>query len=340
MIRSTTVGTLKAYRSSLNNSFTKLNSSRNTVLTQRNFNSYAEDPAAAAQSFQLRRSRMNVESQYDVADSVYRKYQSGWSSLETMVNTVDNETKNSIKQAALAALNDPTGDARRSLGKELDELADTLVQTMNSKYGENFIFAGADGQTVPFTWEDDKLCYRGLQVDDPANADKLKYLSGEAYYVDIGLGFKENEKDQLITSSGFNAALHGINFLGYGTDDEGDPKNLITLVKQMAQICKSGEGQLSKDDWNELDRLTGKLEDASSYLHTMHDDMDAATTKLKNNLGLLEDNFYTLQEQYSGLEDVDMAEAITSFVWAQYCYNAALKVGNSVLGQSLMDYMN
>ena len=54
---------------------------------------------------------------------------------------------------------------------------------------------------------------------------------------------------------------------------------------------------------------------------------------------LLEDNFYNLQEQYSDIEDVDMADAITSLVWAQYCYNAALKVGNSILSESLMDYL-
>ena len=59
----------------------------------------------------------------------------------------------------------------------------------------------------------------------------------------------------------------------------------------------------------------------------------------ENNVELLEDNFYNLQEQYADIEDVDMADALTSFVWAQYCYNAALKVGNSVLSESLMDYL-
>ena len=59
----------------------------------------------------------------------------------------------------------------------------------------------------------------------------------------------------------------------------------------------------------------------------------------KSNVELLEDNFYNLQEQYADIEDVDMADALTSFVWAQYCYNAALKVGNSVLSESLMDYL-
>lgn len=67
--------------------------------------------------------------------------------------------------------------------------------------------------------------------------------------------------------------------------------------------------------------------------------MSAGTQKLENNVELLEDNFYNLQEQYSDIEDVDMADAITSFLWAQYCYNAALKVGNSILSESLMDYL-
>ena len=35
-----------------------------------------------------------------------------------------------------------------------------------------------------------------------------------------------------------------------------------------------------------------------------------------------------------------MADAISAFLWAQYSYNAALKVGNSILGQSLMDYLS
>ena len=47
-----------------------------------------------------------------------------------------------------------------------------------------------------------------------------------------------------------------------------------------------------------------------------------------------------LNEQILEIEQVDMADAITEFSWAQYCYNAALKVGNSILSQSLIDYMS
>ena len=45
MIRATTGGVLRGYRTNLTKSFVTLNKARETVLTQRNFNSYAENPA-------------------------------------------------------------------------------------------------------------------------------------------------------------------------------------------------------------------------------------------------------------------------------------------------------
>ena len=136
--------------------------------------------------------------------------------------------------------------------------------------------------------------------------------------------------------------MNGLTFLGYGLDEDGDPKNIYSLVQKMKDIAervKDGENWTDAD-YDEFKNLVGKMEIASSEFKVEYTNMDAGTTKLKNNLALLEDNFYNLQEQYSALEDVDMADAITSFVWAQYCYNAALKAGNSVLSESLMDYLN
>lgn len=435
MIRATTIGVLKNYRYGLNNSFTKLNDARTTVQTHRNFNSFAEDPSAAALSFQLRRARMTVESQKTVCDTTHRRFQTAWASLDTVVKRVDGANLNSIKEADLRALNGPVGDAVSALGEELDILADTIVQVMNDKYGDDFLFSGADGQTVPFTWgENGELCYRGIPVDsavpeivmengaprtvdqagnldpngqyyiqsdsistmkaadftamdaadqpqvmkdaagnpvkvdekgnfDPAgeyvmvttniktmskedyekekcNAEKLRYLSeDEKLFQDIGLGNKEDENDKLISSTAFDATLQGINFLGYGKDADGDPKNIVSLVKQMAKICKNADGPLSGSEWEELNRLVGKTEDASDVLHKQHVNVDARTTKLQNNLDLLTGNRDTLTEQYAEIEDVDDADAISAFIWAQYSYNAALRVGNSVLSQSLMDYM-
>ena len=441
MIRATTGGVLKSYRRNLMNSFIARNKAQDTVLTQRNFNSYAEDPTAAARAFKLRKARMTVQSQYSVCTDTHKKFQTGWSSLEGISKLIDTETAEPMKTltgTTLSMLNDPTGDAREQLTKVLDQISQTIVQNLNQKYGENFIFSGADGHNVPFEIKDDKLYYRGVPVDaavpnvvmdggapmgidpatglvdangttyvkdpasslvkrstfdamDPADqpkilkqnanpgdpqrfnengvpdpngeyylnldqaetmtkeeyetavsdAEKLKYLMNEKQFVDIGLGFQENENGQLIESSAYNAALNGLTFIGYGLDADGDPKNIYSLVQKMKEISsrvKDGENW-TDEDYDEFDGLVKKLERASSEFKTEFTNMSAGTQKLENNVELLEDNFYNLQEQYADIEDVDMADAITSFVWAQYCYNAALKVGNSVLSESLMDYL-
>lgn len=445
MIRATTGGVLKSYRRNLMNSFISVNKSRDTVLTQRNFNSYAEDPVAAARAFKLRKARMNVESQYSVCTDVHRKFQTGWSSLESINKLIDTETAEPMKTlsgTSLSMLNDPSGDAREQLTKALDQISQTIIQNLNQKYGENFIFSGADGHNVPFEIKDDKLYYRDVSVDaavpnviknggapmginpatglvdaagttyvkNPASAlikrsdfdniiindptatqpqilkknavpgepqrfnekgqpddngdyylnldqaetmtqqeyetavndvKKLEYLMNEKQFVDIGLGFQENENGKLIESSAYNAALNGLTFIGYGLDADGDPKNIYSLVQKMKEIgarVKNGENWTDAD-YEEFNGLVKKLERASSEFKTEFTNMGAGTQKLENNVELLEDNFYNLQEQYSDIEDVDMADAITSFIWAQYCYNAALKVGNSVLSESLMDYL-
>lgn len=519
MIRATTGGVLKSYRANLMNSFIGQNKARDTVLSQRVFNSYADDPAAAAKAFRLRKSRMTVESQYTICNGAISKYQSAFTSLDTIDKLID--TKNgtemsTLKDTTLQMLNDPKGEARTQLTKALDQLSETIVQNMNQKYADNFIFAGADGHNVPFEVKDNKLYYRGVWVDaaepnvckigddpilvdengkvnvdqpfgtttatgnyylktdnltpiskeeyaklysipnvvqdanglpvrygpdgtqippldpdvepethdiyyqradengDPLDppefittdqyneevarandppqrlegvnnagdtvlveadengvptpggdyyllvegepqaisetdynaekleAEKLKFLAGEKQFVDIGLGFQEDENGNLIESSGFNVALNGLTFLGYGKDADGDPKNIYSLVQEMRKIADSVpvEGLWPTDTYEQFRGLVLKLEDASSEFKTQFIDHTASTTKLENNAKLLENNHDTLQLQYSELEDVDMADAITSFLWASYCYNAALKMGNSVLSESLMDYLS
>ena len=78
---------------------------------------------------------------------------------------------------------------------------------------------------------------------------------------------------------------------------------------------------------------------AATTLTNKHTELDARASFLKSNQEQLQHNSYTLQEQIIDIEDVDPADAITSYSWAQYCYNAALKVGNSILSESLMDFL-
>jgi len=351
---------MKNYRVNLNNSTLRLNSARNTVLTERNFNSYAEDPSAAAQSFQLRRSFQQVDSQLSVSEAVTRKFNTAYSAMDNVVMLVDNTSSGSALSAVIAGASDPTGSGRTALGQELLQLADSIVETMNCKYGDHFVFSGADGLDVAFTWkgegEDRQLLFRGIPVDvaydedtpasdDSKNYATLEYISTqENRFVDIGIGLKEDEvSGNLIETSAFDSVLQGINALGFGTDEDGDPKNIASIIYQMGTIlsnCQEETGVwATPEDGEKFRRLIEKFNDSATELKKNHVNLTTKADYLAKNQALLEDTAYTLNEQILEIEQCDLADAITSFSWAQYCYNAALKMGNSILSESLMDYV-
>lgn len=178
------------------------------------------------------------------------------------------------------------------------------------------------------------------------NCEALEYLANdEKKYVDIGLGLKEDENGNVIGTSAFDSSLQGINYLGYGVDEDGDPKNIVSLVVKMSDILKncdpqSGEFKNGEADRAELTRLAEKFGDATNSLKEKHIELTSRSGFLRDNKNLLTTNSDSLNSQIIGIEKEKPEVAISNFSWAKYCYNTALKVGNSVLSQSLMDFIN
>lgn len=486
--RTTTVGSLKTYRYNMNRSSYTMNTAMNKVITQRNFNSFAEDPAIASRCFQLRRSYLRANTQLNLTNSVYSKYQQAWSSLDSVSSDIARLQDDTAFGSILRAENGPTASGRNALGQSMIAKADSIIQTMNGRFGENFVFAGADTLNVPFTWHpkqnpdyidpaeldptnpdhanafqyyafadpanpdpdnlvptnditdlskviqdpvlnpargedydttlnpgdegyeaqyldadgnptDDiqqakweprknpdynentgfkylkndgtgtnekteaarALYYRGEPVDENDNEKMEYYLKEEKRYMDLGLGHQEKD-GKVVPSSVFDSALQGIFYLGdTGTttrtaemyDENGNvtstkevevPNNIVSIINRMGQIllrCDPDNGAYaSEDDEYEARALAQQFEDVMSTCSQRYVELDAQSGFLRDNAELLTQNMDTLQEQFLGMEDVVPAAAISDFMYARYCYDTALKVGNSILSQSLMDYMS
>lgn len=369
MIRITTSGILRSYKSNLMHSSNQLNTTRTKVLTQRNFNSFAEDPAAATQAFKLRRSLARTSDQISNTSDLSSKFQSAWSAAGTTKNLVEEAANN----ATLKGLNTPTGSGRQPLGEVLASTAESVIQTLNIEYNDAYVFGGNDAQTVPFSWNSDgKLLYRGIPLEtgsgstpegsppDPskepatsswgqyylANPDfaKLAKMSYETSYVDVGAGLTEDASSELNTATAFNSSISGLNLLNFGVDEDGDPKNTVSIIKQLSDIflrcdAESGEYASTKDQ-EDANRLNNKLQDSLASLTKNWVYMDSQSNYLTTNKDRLDDYADNLNEQILSFEQANLADAITDFSWAQYCYNSALKVGNDILSQSLIDYMN
>lgn len=386
--RITTNGMMNRYKTNLMKSYNTLATASERLNTERNFNSYAENPTKAAQAFQLRRNRWNVENQIANTKQVVHKFQQAWDCLD---DTYQDLGVKLGKYSALRADNDADAGGRSALGEVLKGAAESVMQTMNAKYGQNFVFSGADGERVPFEWgPNGEVMYRGMPVDvavpteaeladgswktalnDPNDQNSgLKYqgymdivnsIENEHTFVDLGMGMKE-DNGQLIEASAFDTALNGADFIGYGhrtvTLNSGKevmvPKNIISILNQMGEVfsaCSPEDGsysdtpittadgkQVSQEEMAEA--LQKALEDSLDDVHSKWIAHDTRSTFIETNADRLDSLDDSLNEQITTIEDIDPADAITALMWAQYSYNAALRIGTNLLSQSLIDYMN
>lgn len=448
-MRITTNGVFHGYRSDLASSYYKMNKSMTRVTTQRNFSAYAEDVSAASRAFQLRRSHWRTETQINNSNYVISKFETAWTAMDYIVDgTGADDNLNSIVES-LRGLNSPTGAARVPLGQSVLSKADSIVRLLNSQYGDQFLFAGADGKNVPFAWETGKegeyLTFRGIDVSTPVgftedeladhviiealktteadgtetitgyklryedalndqgfeltgstatytsqedaeaalqelsknpsaefanykeqfnekyasythdqegataydNGRKLLEMSQEATYVDIGTGMDWYEDGDLIPSSAYNSALSGLNFLGFGSTLGEDGKlhsnNLAVLMVEMGnmlQNCDSDTGAWPEGwDIDRVSALTKMIDTAVDSVSVQHVKLSADTSYLQTNLTQLTAQRDNLNEQILDIEQINPADAISEFLYARYAYNAALSVGNSILTNTLLDYL-
>ncbi len=342
--RITTNGVLRNYRSNLYRSYNSLYNSMIKVQTQRQFNSYAEDPAAASRAFQLRRSMWRVDDQIKNNNHLIGIYNTAVSALKSVVDAdpaseVDNSF-DGIKDS-LAGITGTAGAGRQPLGKVLMSKADAIVQVMNTQYSDKYIFAGADGLDVPFTWDGNDLKYQGVDVADLSANDGIV---DQKTYVDIGLGLEEDADGEVIETSVYKLGLSGAEVLGYGTDDDGVSNNLAVIMKELGSIfsfhCDANSGAYESAEYEErAELLVGKLNEALDHVSAQYVTIDADAQRLNANLKQLKNTRDNLDEQRAGIEQIEPADAITEMMWGQYCYNAALRIGQDVLSQSLLDYM-
>ena len=131
--------------------------------------------------------------------------------------------------------------------------------------------------------------------------------------------------------------------LGFGVDKDGDPLNIVVLQQRLGEIFKNcgedGSFHPPEDEAVSL-RLMDKLKAAQAKTTSEYVELDTKAKYLQTNSERLSEQKNTLNEQVLDIEQVDLADAISTFSWDLYCYNAALKIGNQLLSQSLIDYMN
>ncbi|MDR1548892.1 MAG: hypothetical protein LBT06_09945 [Hungatella sp.] len=336
-MRITTNAILRDYKSNLAATIDNLNLSRTHVMTQRSFNSVAEDPGAAARASQLHRKYYKVQDNLSMLTDIQSRQDGQEGSLTQISNIVKTISEDYNVQAMSG--DKQTMETRQTYASAIRQYQKSMVLSLNSTYEETFLFAGADGKNAPFELSSDGsvLTYRGINVDaEKGTSDhaSLTNLSNETLYVDLGMGLALDEAGQAVPSSAFNMSLPGIKAIGYGKDKDGMSNNAVVLADQLADLLEA-----ENFDTEAYGKLMDKFKNVSTNILNGITDLGVKSEFLTTTKTRLEDSSISLQEQMEKVEGVDTAAAITDYMWNQYAYNAALKVGTSILSPSFIDFM-
>ncbi len=332
-MRITTSMIMRNYRSNLNNTMVDQERARKQVETGRRFSAAYEDPASAAKGAILEQRYARNADYLNAAKNA----QTWLDSQEDVLNQLNTISVKVREDYAPSALTDTSGEAgRKAYASTLRELQKSMIHTLNTKYGDAYVMAGSDGKNPPFELKDDgTVLYRGVNVTDvdPNNPDRLKNLANDHTYIDLGFGMSFDANGVVSSSSAFDTALPGIAAVGYGKED-GISNNIIVLIGKMADTLEAdtfNAGEFEKY-WTRLSDKSDDLQDQFTKIGAKGQLLTATTTKLENE----KEN---IEIQYKDAMGVDSAKAITDYSYAQYVYNAALKVGTSILSPSLLDFM-
>ena len=227
---------------------------------------------------------------------------------------------------------------KERIGAELNvatHIQESMLQYANTTYQGKYIFGGCHNDSAPFSGSGSRITYAATDVTSGQTA-ALDTLSQEKACVDIGLGLNDGPVSD---SNTLNTSIPGIAVLGYGVTPDGISKNLIALTGQMSELLKSSEGDWVNGGAQRFKDMMSQYEDSLNQVIDTQSAIGVQSQSLEITASRLNDLDLTYNTQIVDVEYVNDAEAISEYYYAQYTYNAALRVGSSILGPSLLDFL-
>jgi len=264
--------------------------------TGRRVNRPSDDPSAFTEARQM-----------ELLNDRYGQY---LRSIESSQNWVDHTQDNLDQLAELfteayergVRSNSDTLSAgdREAEATKLEAMLENVVDVLNSRAGNEYIFAGARSAVQPFV-------QAGAVVNYDGDGGARERFIGRTLKMDVNItGQRVHDTGEGYTITG---ALQGL----IDAVRSGDPAQMDTAIEEMT---------VARDHVIDLGGEAG----------SMANRLDLAASQLR-------DASYMVESRRSVLEDVDFAEALADFQTTQVGLQAAVRVASTVLNTTLLDYL-
>lgn len=300
-------------RNFLNNlyaSTNKIDTFQRQLSSNKKLNRFSDDPIGQFRSLELK-ARIDKIGQYtrNISDAKSWLVQTESSVMEL----------NEIIKAMYDNVIDVSADTHAEVQKEivannLSQLKEQAFQTLNTVFGDKYIFGGYNTSKAPFTDTGSEILYNGINLIT-ASDEEIDYIMSQKLNYEVGRG------------SYINVSINGVQVLGTGED------NLFRIFDDLITALKNDEPAATISPF--IEKVKSKQDDILNVITEIGGRIKRLEF-LEERYSLDELNYETIR---SGIEDIDMAEVITKLEMARTVYNAALAVGANIIQPSLVNFL-
>ncbi len=302
-MRITTQMTTTGVLANINNVQQQLATTQQQLSTGLSINQPSDNPYGASLAVQLKNDLQNLGNyQSSVTDGT------AWSSAaDTSLSNVMSMLQRAQELTIQASNGDESATDLSATADEIDQLADAMKQEANAQYNGQYIFSGTATGTAPYS---------------TATGDVFQGNTG-AIQRTIG----PNSNLQV------NFDISGLLGSGSGAADGKLLDTLRTVAADMRSGNSTGVADLSSNQLSNLQNSLNSLEQLQANVGAVQNRLSMASTRIQ---GLQNSDTAALSND----EDVNMAQAMTTFSNQQAAFTAALRAGANIVQSSLMDFLN
>src|SRR5699024_4936069 len=283
----------------ISNSYSKLNTYMDQLSTGKKVNKPSDDQVTVMKGMNYRSEVSRINQYKRNTGEVHNWMDNTDSALDEATQTLQK-----LRELAVQASNDSYDDKdRKNVQKEAKELKEHLIDIVNTKVNDKYIFNGTKTSKKP------------IDVND---ADE-----NEEYNLNLN-----NSDVSIEVSAGMELTANVDPTRVFGTEKD-------NVFNDIQKLIDALEGDEQSDISKSIDELDKRIDDVINA----RADLGARMNRLDLIEDRLEDQEIVATKIMSDNEDVDFEKVITDLITQESVHRAALSAGSRMIQPSLIDFL-
>lgn len=273
---------------------------QNQAATGQRISSPSDDPAAVARVLMMQSEKSQIAQYQRNADTALEVSQASYSGLNAMKKISDR-----AGEIATLGTGTASADSFAAYASEVDQLLEQALQTGNTKFRNDYLFAGTAVDSAPYTVTRDPVSGKITAVTYAGNSTQSSVQVSETSSISPG------------TTGATNTGLKDL------------IANLISLRDALAAA-----------DSNAVTTTRTALESSENVLVNGLSEQGAVQLRIEINQQQQATRNDDLDNLISSEVDADLADTVVRLSQTSTAYEAALSSATKILKMSLLDYLS